>query len=62
MAILRKLEEELPLMASVSNMPDVPWDEMSLCSRHKYAEKNGLFASEKLNIGPFYRVKLAVIN
>jgi hypothetical protein len=34
---------------------------MSLCSRHKHSEKNGLFAPEKLNIGPFYKAKLAII-
>jgi len=53
MAILRKLEEELPLMASVSNMPDVPWEEMSLCSGHMHSKKNGLFAPQKLNMGRF---------
>ncbi len=26
---------------------------MSLCSRHMHSEKNGLFATEKLNIGRF---------
>ena len=48
-------------MASVSNMPDVPWDEMSLCSRHMPSEKNGLFAPEKLNIGPFQRAESTII-
>jgi len=61
MAILGELEEELPLMASVSNMPDVPWNEMSLCSRHMHSEKNGLFAPEKLNIGLFQRAKSTII-
>ena len=53
MAILRELQEELPLMASMSNMPDVPWDIMSFCSRHMHSEKNALFAPKKLNIGRF---------
>ena len=61
MPILRELEEELPLMASMSYMPDVPWNEMSLCSRHVYSKKNGLFAPEKLNIGLFQRAKSTII-
>ena len=40
-------------MASVSNMPDVPWNEMSLCSGHMHSKKNGLFAPQKLNMGRF---------
>lgn len=34
---------------------------MSLCSRHRYSEKNDLFASEKLDIGLFQSVELVFI-
>jgi hypothetical protein len=53
MAILREPEEKFALMASMSDMPDITWNVMSLCSRHMHSEKNGLFAPEKLNIDCF---------
>ena len=53
MPILRKFEKEFSLMATVCDMPDVPWNEMSFCSRHMHSKKNELFTSEKLNIDPF---------
>ena len=60
-------------MSSVSNlpcemrslfhrgMPNVPWNKMSLCSRHMYSEKNGLFTLKKLNIGLFQRSESTII-
>ncbi len=53
MTILREPEEKFPLMASMSDMPDITWNVMSLCSRHMHSEKNGLFVLEKVNIGRF---------
>jgi len=53
MAVLRKLQEELTLMAAVSEMPYVTGNKMPFCSRHKDSKKNGLFAPEKVNIGLF---------
>jgi hypothetical protein len=53
MAILGELEEELPLVASVGNMPDTPRNIMSFCSRHDFLLKTCLFAGEKLDIGLF---------
>ena len=45
----------------MGDVPDVPRNEMSLCSRHMYSKKNGLFAPEKLNIGLFQRAKSIII-
>jgi hypothetical protein len=53
MAILGELEKELPLVASMGNMPDVPWNEMPFCSRYDFLLKTCLFAGEKLDIGLF---------
>jgi hypothetical protein len=48
MSILRELKQELSLMASLSDMPNIPWNEMSLCSRHVLLVNQELFATEKL--------------
>jgi hypothetical protein len=53
MAILRKFQEKLPLMAPVSKMPDETWNEVSLGSRHMQSEKNALFGPQKVDIGLF---------
>jgi hypothetical protein len=61
MAILRKLQEKLPLMASVSKMPDEPWNEVSLGSRHRQSEKNALLGPQKVDISLFQRAESIII-
>jgi hypothetical protein len=50
MAILRESEQKFPFMATMGNMPDLPWDIMSFGPRQF---KNPLFAPKKLDIANF---------
>lgn len=45
-------------MATVCDMPDVPWNEMSFCSRHMHSEKNGLFCPPKIKYRPISESKI----
>jgi hypothetical protein len=47
MPILRELEKEFPLMASMGDMPDVARNVMSLCSCHRYLRKHPFWGSKK---------------
>ena len=38
-AILRELQQKFSFMASVGDMPDVPGNKMSFCSRHDFQTK-----------------------
>lgn len=53
MPIPREFEQELPLVASVGNVPDVSRNEMSLCSGHKLQGNKAPFALKNVDIGPF---------
>jgi len=48
-------------MASVSNVPDIPRNEMSLCSCHTLSVKKALFTPEKVNIDLFQEAESTII-
>ena len=61
MAILRELKEKLSFMASVSDVPYIPRNEMSFCSCHILSVKKALFTPEKVNIDLFQEAESTII-
>ena len=56
--IFGKLEQELPLVASMGDMPDLAGDVMSLCSGHSaLISYMAFFTPEKGHIGPISGLK-----
>ena len=47
MAVFGKYQEGFPFMAAMGNMPDLPGNEMPICSRHNSVVHNHIFEGEK---------------